>query len=173
MTLYWLKSFLVVVTSQLSHVVLVQGSHSYAGRLVWAQLCPHSGAVGACLGEDGFHAPRWEWREGTIHVCVRGGEGEGNTRENKFFFLAAAGREEGCQSSGESWTESSDNWWTSGSDGAKHQSSWWLSMDVYKRRWCAWRGGWLFLACFHHSTCCFPWGEAGFFLRSELCRTSC
>lgn len=84
------------MTGRLSRAALAQ---RYAGRLVWARLRLHSDAVGACLGEGGFHTPHWERREATIRVCVRGQE---EMKEKRSLSLAPAGRGEGRQPSGES-----------------------------------------------------------------------
>lgn len=156
MALNWLKSFLVVVTSQPSHVVVAQGNHSW--ECVWERMVST-----LPLGVEGRN-----------HVCVNRGKGEGNKRKKTRFFSNIS-RERGRIQPflGESWSESSDNWWTSWSGGCKHQSIWWVSVDISERRWCVWRQGELFLAHAYCSTCCFPLGEIRFFLGLDPYRTSC
>lgn len=54
----------MVVTSQMSHVMLAQGSHRQRGV----------GTVGMCLGEDGVHTPTGSG--GTMCVSTEGKEKE-------------------------------------------------------------------------------------------------
>lgn len=87
MALNWLKSFLVMVTRQLSHVMLAQGSHKQRGV----------GTVGACLGEDGVHIPTGSGgKEPSMCVSTEGREKEIREKTSLGFFpLTPAGREEG------------------------------------------------------------------------------
>lgn len=89
MALNWLKSFLVVVTSQLSRVMLAQGSHRQRGVGTAVPAQQHSGNVS---GTGWCPHSHWEWREGTTHVRVNRGKGEGSTRKNKTSFLTPAGQ---------------------------------------------------------------------------------
>lgn len=71
----------MVVTSQLSRVVLAWGSHRQRGE---GTAVP---AQWECVWERMVSALPLGVDDGTVHVYVNRGNGGGNTRENKIFFF--------------------------------------------------------------------------------------
>lgn len=171
MALHWLKSFLVVVTRQLSCVMLAQGSHRQCGVGTAVPAQQHRGSVS---GRGWCPHCLWEWREGPVHACVNRGKGEGNTRESKlvFFFLTPAGREEGFSTVEKAEVRAQVTDGLSGLVGISIRVSDELVWMFLKEGGVP-EDGELFLAHAYLSTCCFPLGEARFFLGLDPYRTSC
>lgn len=88
----WLKSSLVVVTRQLSHVMLVQGSHRQCGVATAVPAQQHSGSVS---GRGWYPHSHWEWREGTVMCVSTVGREKEIQEKTRLFFLTPAGREAG------------------------------------------------------------------------------